>query len=64
MLTLRQRQQTGGKRVAIIQLTSATNPLLNVLLHFGLTMSQFKSDISCEFLCHEDDANVLRKWSA
>ena len=45
MLTQRQRQQTSGKRVAIIQLTSAINPLLNVLLHYGLVMSQFKSEV-------------------
>ena len=45
MLTQRQRQQATGKRVGIIQLTSAIDPLLNVLLHFGLIMSQFKSEV-------------------
>jgi DNA-binding transcriptional MerR regulator len=45
MLTQRQRQQAAGKRTAIVQLTSPIDPLLNVLLHFGLTMSQFKSEV-------------------
>jgi hypothetical protein len=45
MLTQRQRQQSDGKRVAIVQLTSKINPLLNALLHYGLVMSQFKSEI-------------------
>ncbi|MET0357179.1 MAG: MerR family transcriptional regulator, partial [Cellvibrio sp.] len=45
MLTQRQRQQTTGKRIAIVQLTADINPLLNVLLHYGLIMSQFKSEI-------------------
>jgi MerR family transcriptional regulator, light-induced transcriptional regulator len=45
MLTYRQRQQAIGKRVAIIQLTSPINPLLNVLLNYGLVMSQFKSEL-------------------
>jgi MerR family transcriptional regulator, light-induced transcriptional regulator len=45
MLTQRQRQQTGGKRLAIIQLNTATNPLLNVLLHYSLTMNQIKSEL-------------------
>lgn len=45
MLTQRQRQSAKRERVAIIQLTAETNPLLNVLLHYGLTTSQFKSEI-------------------
>ncbi|RYY75270.1 MAG: MerR family transcriptional regulator [Gammaproteobacteria bacterium] len=45
MLIQRQRQQANGKRVAIIQLTSAIDPTLNVLMHYGLVMSQFKSEI-------------------
>ena len=45
MLTQRQRQLAVGKRLAIVQLTSAIDPLLNVLLHFGLIMSQFKSEV-------------------
>lgn len=45
MLTQRQRQQTSGKRLAIIQLTTASNSLINVLLHYGLTMNQFKSEL-------------------
>jgi MerR family transcriptional regulator, light-induced transcriptional regulator len=45
MLTQRQRQQAKGKRIAILQLTSATNPLLNVLLHYGLIMNQVRSEL-------------------
>jgi DNA-binding transcriptional MerR regulator len=45
MLTQRQRQQAKGKRVAIIQLNTAANPLLNTLLHYGLTMNQVKSEM-------------------
>jgi hypothetical protein len=45
MLTQRQRQQVSGKRVVIIQLTAAGNALLNILLHYGLTMNQFKSEL-------------------
>jgi hypothetical protein len=45
MLTQRQRQQAKGKRIAILQLTSAANPLLNVLLHYGLTMNQVRSEL-------------------
>ncbi len=45
MLTQRQRLQASGKRVAIIQLGVATNSLLNVLLHYGLTLNQVKSEI-------------------
>lgn len=45
MLTQRQRQSAKRERIAIIQLTAETNPLLNVLLHYGLTTSQFKSEI-------------------
>jgi MerR family transcriptional regulator, light-induced transcriptional regulator len=45
MLTQRQRQQAMGKRIAVIQLTSAIDPVLNVLLHYGLVMSQFKSEM-------------------
>jgi len=45
MLTQRQRQQISGKRVAIIQLTAAGNSLINILLHYGLTMNQFKSEL-------------------
>jgi DNA-binding transcriptional MerR regulator len=45
MLTQRQRQQTTGKRIAIIQLNTAANSLLNVLLHYGLTMNHIKSEL-------------------
>ena len=45
MLTQRQRQQAKGKRVAIIQLNAAVNPLLNTLLHYGLTMNHEKSEL-------------------
>lgn len=45
MLTQRQRQQAKGKRVAIIQLNTAVNPLLNTLLHYGLTMNHEKSEL-------------------
>jgi DNA-binding transcriptional MerR regulator len=45
MLTQRQRQQSKGKRIAIIQLNTAVNPLLNALLHYGLTMNQVKSEL-------------------
>ncbi|HOY22412.1 MAG TPA: MerR family transcriptional regulator [Cellvibrio sp.] len=45
MLTQRQRQQAKGKRVAIIQLDTAVNPLLNTLLHYGLTMNHVKSEL-------------------
>lgn len=45
MLTHRQRQQSKGKRLAIMQLTTDINPLFNVLLHYGLTMNQFKSEL-------------------
>ena len=45
MLSHRQRQQAKGKRVAIIQLNTAVNPLLNVLLQYGLTMNQIKSEL-------------------
>ncbi len=45
MLTQRQRQQAKGKRIAIIQLNTAVNPLLNTLLHYGLTMNQVKSEL-------------------
>lgn len=45
MLTQRQRQQAKGKRIAIIQLNMAFNPLLNTLLHYGLTMNQVKSEL-------------------
>lgn len=45
MLTQRQRQGAKRERVVIIQLTAETNPLLNVLLHYGLTTSQFKSEL-------------------
>lgn len=45
MLTQRQRQQAKGKRIAIIQLNTAVNPLLNALLHYGLTMNQVKSEL-------------------
>lgn len=44
MLTQRQRQQAKGKRIAILQLTSETNPLLNVLLHYSLSMNQIRSE--------------------
>lgn len=45
MLTQRQRPQANGKRVAIIQLSAAANPLLNVLLHYGLTLNQTRSEL-------------------
>lgn len=45
MLTQHQRQQTKGKRIAIVQINTVTNPLLNVLLHYGLTMNQVKSEL-------------------
>lgn len=45
MLTQRQRQQAKGKRIAIIQLNTAVNPLLNTLLHYDLTMNQLRSDV-------------------
>lgn len=45
MLSHRQRQQAKGKRVAIIQLNTAVNPLLNVLLQYGFTMNQIKSEL-------------------
>ena len=45
MLTQRQRQQAMAKRVAIIQLSTSTNSLLNVLLHYGLMMNQIKSEL-------------------
>lgn len=45
MLTQRQRPQASGKRVAIIQLSAAANPLLNVLLHYGLTLNQTRSEL-------------------
>lgn len=45
MLTQRLRQQTMTKRVAIIQLNAAANPLLNVLLHYGLIMKQIRSEL-------------------
>lgn len=45
MLSHRQRQQAKGKRIAIIQLNTAVNPLSNVLLQYGLTMNQIKSEL-------------------
>lgn len=45
MLTQRQRQSAKRERVAIIQLTAETNSLLNIMLHYGLTTSQFKSEL-------------------
>ncbi len=45
MLTHRQRQEVKRKRLAIVQLTADVNPLLNILLHYGLTASQFKSEL-------------------
>lgn len=45
MLTQRHRQQATGKRIAVVQLSTTINPALNVLLHYGLVMSQFKSEI-------------------
>lgn len=45
MLTQRQRQQATGKRFAIIQLNTVVNPLLNTLLHYGLTMNHVKSEL-------------------
>lgn len=45
MLTQRQRQQAMTKRVAVIQLNAPINPLLNVLLHYGLMANQIKSEL-------------------
>lgn len=45
MLAQRQRQQSAEKRVAIIQLSAAINPLQNVLLHYGFSMSEVKSEL-------------------
>lgn len=45
MLSQRQRQQAMTKRLAIIQLNTSANSLLNVLLHYGLMMNQIKSEI-------------------
>lgn len=45
MLTQRQRQQAKGVRIAIIQLNTAINPLLNTLLHYGLITNQLKSEV-------------------
>jgi len=45
MLTRRQRQQAKQKHIAVIQLNTPANPLLNTLLHYGLTMSQLKSEL-------------------
>jgi DNA-binding transcriptional MerR regulator len=45
MLVQRQRQQANGKRIAIIQLSAAINPLLNVLLHYGFILNQVKSEL-------------------
>jgi DNA-binding transcriptional MerR regulator len=45
MLTQRQRQQTRGKRIAIIQLNTSANFLLNTLLHYGLSMNGIKSEV-------------------
>jgi len=45
MLVQHQRQQTTGKRIAIIQLSTTENSLLNVLLHYGLVMTQIKSEL-------------------
>jgi DNA-binding transcriptional MerR regulator len=45
MLCQRQRQQASSQRIAIVQLNSTVNPLLNVLLHYGLMMSQLRSEL-------------------
>lgn len=45
MLIQRQRQQANGKRVAIIQLAGETNLLTATLLHYGLTMNQYRSEV-------------------
>ena len=45
MLTQRQRQQAKGKRIAIIQLNTAVNPLQNTLLHYGLIMNQLNTEL-------------------
>lgn len=45
MLTQRQRQQAVGKRIAIIQLNTKANSLVNVLLHYSLIMNQIKSEL-------------------
>jgi len=45
MLTQRQRQQTSGNSLAILQLSTAGNSLLNVLLHYWLTTHQIKSEL-------------------
>lgn len=45
MLTQRQRQVAKRERVAIVNLTTHVNPLLNVLLQYGLTISQFRAEL-------------------
>jgi DNA-binding transcriptional MerR regulator len=45
MLTQRQRQSARRERVAIVHLTTDANPLLNVILHYGLTVNQFRSEL-------------------
>lgn len=44
MLIQRQRQQASGTRIVIIQLSAESNQLLNVLLHYGLTMNQYRCE--------------------
>lgn len=45
MLVQRQRQQARNQRFAIIQLNAEGNLLVNVLLHYALTMNQIKSEL-------------------
>ena len=45
MLVQRQRHQIAGNSIGIIQLTTHTDPLLNVFLHYGVTMAQHKSEL-------------------
>jgi hypothetical protein len=44
MLIQRHRSQAKGKRIAIIQLSAEINPLLNVMLHYGLTVNQYRCE--------------------
>ncbi|RYG01893.1 MAG: MerR family transcriptional regulator [Chitinophagaceae bacterium] len=44
MLIQRQRNQSKGRRVAIVQVSKDINPLLNVLLHYGLTVNHYRCE--------------------
>ena len=46
MLVQRHRNQGNGPRIAIIQISSESNSLLNVLLHYGLTLNHYR----CEYI--------------